>query len=1024
MTDHTKSEPFHPENPFDSLPTSVYEADLNGNITYANSFALQTFGYEYSDIQSGLSVFDIMDVSQAQQIKQNLADILNTKDPKPNVYTAIRKDGSHFQVSIQSMPLVKNSKPIGFRGVITDISDIKKMQDNLQENTEKYQRIIDVLPDIIIQTNKKGEYLDIIGSDHTLGLSKEVLLGRTVYDVLPKTVANMMVTAINKSIDDGMMQTIEYKISGTVASYWFQARIIGAGRHHVYAHIMDITDRKIAERQINALAAVVENSDNIIVVKDLDLRVIATNSAFANAVGSDSYNELIGKTDAEIFGVSPDTEPVKSYMADERRAQTLAKGDYITIEEPVKTNSGELRTVLTKKYPIYDNHGTLIATGNISTDITDRIHSESELQKAKDQAEKANVAKSEFLSNMSHEIRTPINSVIGFTDLLLKTNLNSLQQQYTENVNVSARALLGIINDILDFSKIEAGMLELDIIQTDLIQTVSDTIDIIKYQSCTKGLSLTLDLQPNMPRYAELDPVRLQQILLNLLNNAVKFTESGEIQFIIEFHPIDNKKGTFHFTVKDTGIGITPEQQTKLFKSFSQADSSITRKFGGTGLGLIISNMLAKRMDSQIQLESEYGVGSTFSFSITTTYEHFMTKKSPISLQSVLLLSINPYQLSVLKRMLTHWGIDCIGVTTPELAIEHLTSASPDMLLTDYRLPDGNGLELLNQLKQTLGETPLPPIIFFFDPCDNFDHKLQLDAMENRISIIKPILPDKLYECMQQVLKKVPIRPQAVPSLSVEPMGIQAKRILIVEDVPMNMNLVKSFLHVILPNVHVLEATNGIEAIRMCESQHIDLIFMDIQMPELDGIKATKKIRQLQNSPSKYIPIIALTAGTLKEDKEKALAAGMNDFVTKPIELETMKRMVKKYLNLSVIDSNRPTPLDIDTSEHFDMTNWMQSIGYDTALATEMFAMCQSSIGQRMTVIETAVAESQLDDIMIHAHTIKGQAKTMRFGKLAALSQQIEDKVKNDDIDAVKELLKIYKQEWKTLLSIIEPYLS
>ncbi len=391
-----------------------------------------------------------------------------------------------------------------------------------------------------------------------------------------------------------------------------------------------------------------------------------------------------------------------------------------------------------------------------------------EVENAKSHAELSVQAKSKFLASMSHEIRTPLSAIIGFTELLIKTPMDSTQQQYAKSINISGQALLGIINNILDLSKIEAKKLELEMIRTDILEFVKETIDIVKYNAEKKGLNLFFTLSPGMPAYVEIDPIRLRQILVNLSSNAIKFTEKGEVEIQVEFQAINFQKGRYKFSVRDTGIGIQEDQKQNLFKAFSQADKSISRKFGGTGLGLVISNFLAEQMGGKIEFQSESGKGSTFYFSIETAYYQDQDKET----------------------------------------------------------------KAINQISQKISTSKL----------------------------------------------KVPLS------------------ILIAEDVPTNMMLIKAMICKLLPQAKIIEAKNGWEALQFFQNQKPDIVFMDVQMPEMDGLTATRKIREYENRSNGHVPIIALTADALQDGKEKCIASGMDDVLTKPIKISDIITIVEKYL--------------------------------------------------------------------------------------------------------------------------------
>lgn len=534
--------------------------------------------------------------------------------------------------------------------------------------------------------------------------------------------------------------------------------------------------------------------------------------------------------------------------------------------------------------------------------VRKRREIEQALQAATAQAQAASKAKSEFLANMSHEIRTPLNGVIGFTELLLKTPLTSVQQQYAQHANTSGQALLGIINDILDFSKIEAGKLELELIQTDLVELMEQTADIIKYHASQKRLELLLSIAPEMPRLAEVDPVRLKQILINLLSNAVKFTEQGEVELKVEFTPLDQTHGRYTFTVRDTGIGIAPDQRKRLFQAFTQADTSTTRRFGGTGLGLTISNLLAQKMGSQIEVHSEPGKGSIFYFAVETTYAYADdTLPKPLPVRRVLVVDDNDNNRLILEHHFAYWGIEYVGCDSGAAALALLTNTPPyDVLIIDYHMPDMDGLETIRLIREHLHLPPEQmPIILLHSSSDDPELREQCKQLGVRFNLTKPIKAKELYRflCNLHSSEQQRSSTSAPQPLETDMATDPAKpvTILVAEDVATNMMLIKILLKKIIPAVEILEARNGLEAVELARAQPIDLILMDVQMPELDGLAATQLIRQTEQD-MQHVPIIALTAGALHEERERCLASGMDDFLTKPVQPAALTEMKKKYL--------------------------------------------------------------------------------------------------------------------------------
>lgn len=687
-----------------------------------------------------------------------------------------------------------------------------------------------------------------------------------------------------------------------------------------------------------------------------------------------------------------------------------------------------------KKYHTYTEKERSLLTlfAQMLTNVNQRAETERQLTIAKEQAEAANRAKSEFLANMSHEIRTPLNSVIGFTELLNKTPLNISQKKFVENANISAQSLLEIINDILDFSKIEAGRLELSPIKTDIIEIAEQVCDMVKYQAMQKNLELLLFIQPGTPRYAVVDPIRVKQILVNLISNAIKFTERGEAELKIGFRKIDDREGEFTFFVRDTGIGISQEEQKRLFRAFTQADSSTTRKFGGTGLGLVISNHLASKMGDGITMESALGKGSVFHFSIITNYdfnEEF--KDNSLTIKRVLVVDDNKNNRVILEHTLKSWNIEVDSCEDGLEAIRRIKLSAPfDVILIDYKMPLINGLDTIRMLRAdtSLEKEKMPAIIMCSSDDDsliNMESKRTGDIYK----LIKPVKISELYDYLLNLSKTGVIKekPRTKRYYQVHGggygdfYGVKFKEkpvIVIAEDVQMNMILIKTLIGNSIQDAVIFEARNGKEAVELAFSEDPDLILMDVQMTEMDGLQATESIRDSENGKSKRIPIVALTAGASNDDRERCLNAGMDDYLTKPIEQKELAGILAKYLKgeESVQESLEGT--NIDTSRHFDKEEMMARVDNNQNVLTDLINALELEMESTIKILETNLMDGNLESAKKMAHKIKGIALNMSFNNLTEISRSLENAIaakRHNRYDKMKDLVK----EWEIIKGII-----
>ncbi|CAK9003865.1 Hybrid signal transduction histidine kinase J, partial [Durusdinium trenchii] len=749
----------------------------------------------------------------------------------------------------------------------------------------------------------------------------------------------------------------------------------------------DATERIQAERTRAELAAIVESSGDAIIGKALDGTISSWNKAASDLYGY-TAEEALGQPYVEIVG--PDHEGVTG-------SDMTGLQQSITFEVVRHDRTGRQLHVGITVSPILDAYGQLIGTASIERDISPRKRREEELERARQEAEVANRAKSEVLANISHELRTPMNGVLGMLRITLEEELPPALADYLTTARVSAETLLALLDDLLDFSRMEAGQLELESEPFHVRDTVDAGMKSLALRAHERGLELGVLIESDVPEWLDGDGHRLRQVITNLAGNAIKFTDEGEVVVTIRCKEVRDDAITLECIVRDTGIGIPEDHLTSIFEPFTQVDASSTRARAGTGLGLAICKELVEKLGGSITVESEVGVGTTFRFTAEFGTVDVPARSSwarPFEATRILVVDDNATNRQILTSLLREWSIDVETAGSAREALTLLEQRSGhnplSLVMIDMDMPEINGLELSRKIRQ---RDLAYPIVLMVSPKDRLAVERGMTGLGIATVLQKPVARSNVLDAVMTALVGPPDRPQPAPKLSSHPET--SLDILVVEDTPANQKVVTAILE--RRGHHVTLAQNGAEALNALEERSFDTVLMDVQMPVMDGLQATDAIRNSMGLVD--LPVIAMTAHAHRKDRRRCRAAGMNGFVSKPIDASQLIELVERLARdgggvvgdndsaavLDAVDPNE-SPVDLDIA--------LSRMGGDVDILQLLKEQFVKDGPRLLADAEVANEEGNFDALRRAAHSLKGLAANFEAAELVQCAMRIEDSAK------------------------------
>jgi len=888
------------EKIFEAALEPIIVADGQGRIICVNEAFTRTFGYQQQEVKGEFIDSVVVPPELRKDSLAITSLVLRGQKVEQETWRQGRQ-GENIPVLLLAAPIMIEDRVAAIFVIYHDQRPVKNLEAKLRGAEERFLDIAQASTDWIWEVDKDWHY--VFASSRVkplLGYDPEEITGQSFYKLIPAGEMEKIKPLLNASSQKGQkivdLECWHQNKTGERTLFLINAFPVKNERGELRGYrglSRDITSRSLTEERLQKemarFAAMIEGMQEGVLLADENNLIIEINNYFLKLLGQ-TRETVIGQS---LFQFDPiakltDLDSLITRYKNDRQSQAL------TLERSLFNLE-----VIVRFQPIYYQ--------NTYDGLIINLIDVSELVKARNQAQTAEKVKGEFLANISHEIRTPLNGILGMVNLFLETELTAEQKEYLKGIKDSAESLLSLIKDILDFSKIEEKKIELEKTSFSLIDLVFEAVAPLTHEAHKKKLELVCDLPPSLPEYVQGDPARLRQILINLLSNAVKFTEKGEVIIRVSLEEQEDDQGLFHFVIADTGIGIPKEKQELIFQAFTQADGSMTRRFGGTGLGLAITHELVTILGGKIWVESEVGSGSRFhvevKLKLASSQESKITEekeaREALKETTALIVDDNSASRHSVKAWLASWGIKAEETESGEDAIvlieRSLQLGAPfNFIIVDSSLPGTGSFFLQDFLRQEEDRARRTIVMLAAS-----DHKTDISLWQKagiNAFVTKPVRPAELRDSLLFVLgKKKSIE---VAGLKVEKEVEPAKtkyRILLAED-----NLVNQKVACFILERHgheVVAVKDGLEAVEAVAKSVFDLVLMDVQMPRMDGFAATREIRKKEKGTKGHLPIIAMTAHALKGDREKCLAAGMDDYVSKPLRADELLGVIERTVN-------------------------------------------------------------------------------------------------------------------------------